>query len=230
MLGKIKDSRKRRWQRRYEYCCLVIQLCQLFVTPWTAACQASLSFTISWSLPKFISIASLMLSSHLILWRSLFLLPSVLASGTSQISQLFASDVQNTWASASASVLPTGIQGWFPLRLTALISLPVQGPLRSLLQYHSLKVLILWHSAFFTVQLSQPYVTTGKTIALTIWVFVNRVIFLLFNILSRFVTAFLSRINYLLISWLQSSSVVILESKKRKYIITFTFSLLLPMK
>ena len=133
------------------------------MTPWTAACQASLSFTISWSLPKFISIASLMLSSHLILWCSLFLLPSVLASGTSQISQLFASDVQNTWASASASVLPTGIQGWFPLRLTALISLPVQGPLRSLLQYHSLKALILWHSAFFTVQLSQPYVTTGRT-------------------------------------------------------------------
>ena len=96
---------------------------QLFVTPWTAACQTSLSLNISWSLPKFISITSLMLSSHLILWCSLILLPSVLALGTSQISQLFTSDDQNTGASASASVLPISIQGWFPLRLTALISL-----------------------------------------------------------------------------------------------------------
>ena len=96
---------------------------QLFVTPWTAACQTSLSLNISWSLPKFISITSLMLSSHLILWCSLILLPSVLALGTSQISQLFTSDDQNTGASASASVLPISIQCWFPLRLTALISL-----------------------------------------------------------------------------------------------------------
>ena len=93
------------------------------------------------------------------------------ASGTFLMSQLFASVDQNTGASASALVLPKCIQGWFPLKLTDLISLDVQGTLKSLLQHHSLKASILWHSAFFTVQLSQKYVTTGKTKALTIETF-----------------------------------------------------------
>ena len=97
------------------------------------------------------------------------------ASGSLPISQFFASDDQSIGASASPSVLPRNIQDWFPLGLTGFISFPVQGTLRSLLQHHSSKALILWHSAFFIVQLSHPYMTTGKTMALTIWTFVSKV-------------------------------------------------------
>ena len=94
--------------------------------------------------------------------------------------------------------------------------LAVQGTLKSLLQHHSSKASILQHSAFFTVQLSHPYVTTGKTIALTRWTFVGKVISLIFNMLSRFVVAFLPRSKHLVISWLQSPSAVILEPPKIK--------------
>ena len=94
--------------------------------------------------------------------------------------------------------------------------LAVQGTLKSLLQHHSSKASILQHSAFFIVQLSHPYVTTGKTIALTIWTFVGEVMSLLFNILSRLVIAFLLRSKHLLISWLQSPSAVIFEPRKIK--------------
>ena len=94
--------------------------------------------------------------------------------------------------------------------------LAAQGILNSLLQYHSSKASILWHSAFFIVQLSHPYMTTGKTIALTRWTFVGKVISLLFNMLSRLVVTFLPRSNCLLISWLQSASAVILEHPKIK--------------
>ena len=94
--------------------------------------------------------------------------------------------------------------------------LAVQGTLKSLLQHHSLKALILQHSAFFIVQLSHPYMTTGKTTALTRKTFVSKVMSLLFNVLSKLVTAFLPRSKHLLISWLQSSSAVILEPKKIK--------------
>ena len=96
---------------------------------------------------------------------------------------------------------------WFDL-------LAVQGTLKSLLQHHSSKASILWHSAFFKVQLSYLYMTTGKTIALTRWTFVGKLMSLLFNTLSRFVLAFLPRTKHLLISWLQSPSAVILEPKK----------------
>ena len=98
----------------------------------------------------------------------------------------------------------------------------VQGTFRSLLQCHGSKASILWHSAFFIVQLSQPYMTIGKTIILTLWTFVYRVMSLLFNTLSRFVIAFLLRSNRLLISWLQSPSTVILELKKRESVTTST--------
>ena len=91
--------------------------------------------------------------------------------------------------------------------------LAVQGTLKSLLQHHSSKALILWHAAFLMVQLSRPYMTTGKTIALTRWTFVRKVMSLLFNMLSRFVIAFLPRSKRLLISWLQVPSAVILEAK-----------------
>ena len=100
--------------------------------------------------------------------------------------------------------------------------LAVQGTLKSLLQHHSSKVSILWHSAFFTVQLSHPYMTTGKTIALTRWIFVGKVMSLLFNMLSRVVITFLPRNKHLLISWLQLPSTVILETPKIKSDAVFT--------
>ena len=138
---------------------------------------------------------------------------------------LFASDDQSTGASASSSVLPTNIQGWFPLRLTGLISSLSKGLSRSLLQHHSLKASVLWRSAFFIVRLSSLCMwPLGRPQGLTIWVFVGRVMSLLFNILFRFVIAFLPRSNHLLISCLQSAATVILESKKRKSVTTSTFS------
>ena len=128
------------------------------------------------------------------------------ASGALLISHLFTSDDQNTGGLASASVLPVNIQGWSPLRLTGLISC-VQGTFRNL-QHHSLKASILWHSAFFIIQLSQSYMTTGKTIALTLRTFVGRIMSLFFSTLSRFVITFLPR-SSLLISWLQSPSIIV---------------------
>ena len=107
-------------------------------------------------------------------------------SGSFPVSQLFTSGGQSIGASALASVFPMNIQDWFPLRLTDLISLQSKG-LKSLLQHHSSKAPILWHSAFFMAQLSHPYVTTGYTIALTIRIFVGKVMSLLFNMLSRLV-------------------------------------------
>ena len=135
----------------------------LFATLWTIAHQASLSFSISWSLLKLMSIESVMPSNLLILSYPLLLLPSIFP-----MSQLFASGGPSIRASPSASVLPMNIQGWFPLGLTGLSSLLS----RSLLHHHSSKVLMLWFSAFFMVQLSYTYMTTGKTIALTIRTFV----------------------------------------------------------
>ena len=125
----------------------------------------------------------------------------------------------------SASVLSTSIQGWFPFTVDWFDLFAVQGTLRNLLQHHSSKTSIVQHSTFFMVQLSQPYVTTGKTIALTILTFVSRVMSLLFNTQSRFVNTFLPRSNHLLISRLQSQSEVILEPKKRKSVTISTFSL-----
>ena len=108
--------------------------------------------------------------------------------------------------------------------------LAVQGTLKSLLQHHSSKASVLWNSAFFMVQLSHPYVTTGKTTALTIQNFVGRVMFLLFNTPSRSVITFLPRSKHLLISWLQSPSIMILEPKKIKFITASTFPLLFAKK
>ena len=121
---------------------------------------------------------------------------SLPASEAFPMSHLFTSDEQTTGASALASVYPVIIPGWSPLRLTSLILLS-KRLFRSFPQHHSLKPSILWHSAFFTVQLSQPYLTTGKTIVLTMWTFVGRIIYLLFNILSKFVIAFLPGNNRL---------------------------------
>ena len=120
------------------------------------------------------------------------------------------------------------IQDW-SFRVDWLDLLAAQGTLKSLLQHHSSKASILWRSAFFTVQLSHPYMTTGKTIALTRWTFVGKVMSLLFNMLSRLVIAFLPRSKHLLISWLQTLT-VILEPKKIKSVSVFIYSHLSAMK
>ena len=125
------------------------------------------------------------------------------------MSQFFASGGQSIGASASASVPPMNIQDWFPLGWTGWISLQSKG-LSRVFQHHSSNASILRCSAFFIVQLSHPYMTTGKTMALTRWTFVGKVMSLLFNMLSRLVIAFLPRSKYLLISWLQSPSSVVL--------------------
>ena len=134
---------------------------------------------------------------------------SLPVSGSFLMSQLFASGDQSIGASASVSVLPVNIQDWFPLGLTGLIFLHSKGTLESLLQHQSSKASILWHSAFFMVQLSHPYMNTGKTTALIIRTFVSKVMSLLFNTLSRSAIAFLPRSKHLLISWMQSPSAMI---------------------
>ena len=131
------------------------------------------------------------------------------------MNQLFASGGQSIGISASTSVLLRNTQDWFPLGWTGWISLQSKG-LSRVLQHHSSKASILLCSAFFMVQLLNPYVTTGKTIALTRWTFVDKIMSLLFNMLSRLVIIFLQRSKRLLISWLQSPSVVILEPRKIK--------------
>ena len=138
------------------------------------------------------------------------------ASGSFQMSQLFASGSQSIGDSTSTSVLPMNTKDWPPFRMDWLDLLAVQGTLKSLLQHHSSKASIFWHSAFFIVQLSHPYVTTGKNIALTRQTFVDKVMSLLFNMLSRLIITFLPRSKCLLISWLQSPSAVVLEPQKIK--------------
>ena len=170
-------------------------------------------------------IASVMPSSHLILWCPLLLLPSIFPSIRDFSSE---SSVHIRWPedwSLSFIFSPSGeYSGLISLKIDWFDLLAVQGILRSLLQHHSSKTSILWCSAFFMVQLSQPYMTTGKTTALTVWTFVGRVMSLLFNTLSRSAITFLPRSNRLLISWLQSWSAMILEPKKRESVTPSTFS------
>ena len=152
-----------------------------------------LSITNSWSLLKLMSIDLVMPSNHLILCCPLLFVPSVFPSiRVFPVSQFFVSGGQGTGVSASASVLLVNIQDWFPLRLTGWISLLTKG-LSSLFQPHSLKASILQWSAFFILQLSHPYMTTGKTKDLTRRTFVGKVMSLLFNMLSRLVITFLPR-------------------------------------
>ena len=156
-------------------------------------------------------------SSYLILCYPLLLLPSMFPS-----IRVFSSEsvLQIRWPkywSFSFSIIPSKEHpGLISFRMNWLDLLAVQGTLRSLLQHHSSKASILQHSAFFTVQLSHPYITTGKTIALTRRTFVGKVMSLLFNVLSRLVITFLPRSKCLLISWLHSPSAVMLEPKKNK--------------
>ena len=154
-------------------------------------------------------------SSHLILCCLLLLLPPIPPS-----IKVFSSEstLRMRWPkywSFSFSIIPSKeIPRLISFRMDWLDLLAVQGTLKSLLQHHSSNALILQHSAFFTVQLSHPYMTTGKTIALTRWTLVSKVISLLWNMLSRLVITFLPRSKCLLISWLQSPSAVILEPQK----------------
>ena len=178
-----------------------------FSTPWTAACQASLSITNSQSLPKLMSIELVMPSSHLFLCRPLLLChQSLPASGESTLHMRW----PKYWSfsfSISSSIEYSGLTSF---RMFWLDLLAVQGTLKSLLQHHSSKASILPCSAFFIVQFSHPYMTTGKTIALTRL----KVMSLVFNMLSRLVIAFLPRSKCLLISLLQKPSAVILEPEK----------------
>ena len=145
------------------------------------------------------------------------------------MSQFFASCGQRIGASASASVLPMNIQDWFPLGLTGLIPLQSKGLSRVFSSNHSSKASIFRPAAFFTVQLSYPYMTTGKTIVLIRWIFVGKVMSLLFNMPSRLVIAFLPRSKRLLISTLQSPSAAILEPRRRKSVtVSVVSSLYLP--
>ena len=176
---------------------------RLFGTAWTAARQASLSITNSWSLLKLMSIQSVMPSSHLILCRPLLLLPSILPS-----IRVFSNEsaLRIRWSkdwSFSFSISPYSEHpGLISFRMDWLDLLAVQGTLKSLLQHHSSRASILRHSAFFIVQLSHPYMIIGKTIALTTRTFVGKVMSLLSNMLSRLAITFLPRSKCLLISWL----------------------------
>jgi len=169
------------------------------------------------SLPKLMSIESVVPSNHLILCRPLLLLPSIFPS-----IRVFSNEsaLHIRWpkyCSFNFNISPSNEHpGLISLRMDWLDLLAVQGTLESLLQHHSSKASILQRSALFIVQLSHPYMTTRKTIALTRWTFVDKVMSLLFNMLSRLVLTFLPRSKRLLISWLQSPSAVILEPQKIK--------------
>ena len=181
------------------------------------ACQASLSITNSRSSPKLMSIESVMPANYLILCRPLLLLPSIFPS-----IRVFSNESAllirwPTYWSFSFNISPSNEHpGLISFRMDWLGLLAVQGTLKSLLQHHSSKASALRCSAFFIVQLSHPYMTTGKTIALTRWTLVGRVMSLLLNMLSRLVIIFFSRSKWLLISWLQSPSAVILEPPPNK--------------
>ena len=189
----------------------------LFVTPWIAARQASLSITNSQSSPKLMSIQSVMPSCHLILCHPLLLLPPIPPSIRVFSNESTLCVRWPKYWSFSFSINPSKENpGLISFRMDWLDLLAVQGTLKSLLQHHGSKVSILWRLAFFIVQLSHPYMTTGKTITLTRWIFVGKVMSLLLNMLSRLVITFPPRSKHLLISWLQSPSAVILEPKKNK--------------
>ena len=191
---------------------------RLFATPWTTARQASLFINNSQSLLKLMSIELVMPSNHLILCHPLLLLPSIPPS-----IRVFSNEsgLHIRWPkywSFSFSISPSNeYSGLISFRMDWLDLLTVQGTLKSLLQHHSSKASILRCSAFFIVQLSHPYMTTGKTIALTSRTFVGKVMSLLFNMLSRLVITFLPRSKRFLISWQQSPSTVILDHRLKMH-------------
>ena len=175
-------------QHNKSFVVLSLSRVPLFATSWTAACQVSLSFTISWSLLKVMSIEWVMPSNPLILWCPLLLLPLIFPS-----IRVFSNESalhigwQEYW-SFSLSISPCNeYLGLISFRIDWFDLLAVQGTLKSLLQHRSSKASIFQCSAFFMVQFTHLYITTGKIIALTMWTFVGKVVSLLFNMLSRFV-------------------------------------------
>ena len=202
---------------------------QQLVTPWTAARRASLSITNSWSLLKLMSIESVMPSNHLILCRPLLLLPPIFPS-----IRVFSNEsaLHIRWPKFwcfSFNISPFNEHpGLISFRMDWLDLLAVHGTLKSLFQHHSSKHQF-FSAQLSSVQLSHPYMTTGKTIALTRWTFVDKVMSLLSNMLSRLVITFLPRSKPLFTSWLQSPSAVILEPRKNKVCHCFhCFSIYLP--
>ena len=178
---------------------------QLFVTPWTIAHQTYQPITNSWNSPKLMSIESVMPSNHLTLCHPLLLLPSISPS-----IRIFSNEsaLHMRWPrywSFSFNISPSNeYPGLISFSMDWLDLLAVQRTLKSLLQHHSSKASILWRSTLFIVQFSYPYMTTGKTIVLTRWTFVDKIMSLLFNMLSRLVITFLPRSKHLLIPWLWS--------------------------
>ena len=198
----------------------VTQSFWVFVTPWIAALQGFLSITNAQSLLKLMFIKSVMPSNHLILCHPLLLLPSIFPS-----IRVFSNESAllirwpKYWSFSFSISLSNEYSGLISFRIGWLDLLEVhglQGSLKGLLQHHSSKASLLQHSAFFMVQLSYPFMTTGKPIALTRLIFVGKEISLLFNMLSSLVIAILPRSKHYLISWLQKPSAVILEPKKIK--------------
>ena len=187
---------------------------QIFVAPWITPHQASLSITISQTSGKHMFIQTMMPSSHLIRCRSLLLLIQI----PPIIRDFYESTLRVRWPKYWSFSFSISLSKEHPrlvsLRMDWWNLLAVQGTLKSLLQHHSSKASIFWHSAFFTVQLSYQYMTTGKTIALTRWTFVGKVMSMLFKMRSKLDITFPPRRKCLLISWLQSPSAVILEPQK----------------
>ena len=184
----------------------------LFANPWITARQASLSITNSQSLPKLMSIESVMPSNLLNLLPSTF--PSLRVFSNRSVLHIR----WPKYSSFSFNISPSNEHlGLISLRMNWLDLLAVQGTRKSLLQHHSSKASILQHSAFYIVQLSHPYITTGKTKALTRWTFVGKVMSLFFSMLSTLVITSLPRSKCLLISWLQSTSAAICSCIFRKW-------------
>ena len=210
-----------------KYLLLLLFSCvRLFVTPWTTACQASLSITIPWRLLKLMPIELVMPPNHFILCCSRLLLPLVFPSIRAFSSELALHIRWPKYWRFSFSISPSNeYLGLISFRIDWLDLLAVQGILKSLLQHHSSKASILQCSAFFIVQLSHPSMITRNTIALTRWTFVGKVMSLLFNMLSRLIITFLPRSKGLLISWLQSPCLVILEPPQNKVCHCFLFDL-----
>ena len=189
---------------------------RFFATPWTAARQASLSITNSQSLLRLMPIELVMPFNHLILCLPLLppsIFPSIRVFSNEPVLCIRCSKY---WSFGFSISRFNEYSGMISFRIGWLDLLAVQGTLKSLLQHHSLKESILWRLAFFIVQLSYPYMTTGKTIALTRWIFVGKAMFLLLNMLSSLVITFPPRSKHLLISCLKSPSVVIMEPPKIK--------------
>jgi len=179
----------------------ILSRIQLFETPWTAACQVSLSCTISQSWLRLLSVESVMSSNYLILCCPFLLLPSIFPS-----MRVFSNELAllirwpKYWSFSISS--SNEYSGLISFRIDWFDLLAIQETLKSLLQHHILKASIFWHSTFFMVQLSHPSMTTGEIIALTIRTFVSKVMSLVFNMLSRFAITFLPWSKRLLISWL----------------------------